>query len=509
MKWLIKQSILWHRYLGIALSLFFGFWFVSGIVMMYAQMPEFTHSDRLAHVPQLDLTQATLSPGQAFATLGQRAKPVQITVGMIGDRPVYRFLPQEGRWVTVFADTGDVLQRLDPSTAIQIARPYQDGPSSAMRVVRELRDVDQWTVYPGARPYLPFLLIAAGDTKGTEYYVSEATGSVYLRTTRRTRLLAWFGAIPHWWYIRSLRANNSLWRGVMTTVSAWGILMSLAGILAATLRFSPSRRYRFPGGQRSYIPYVGWKRWHYYFSLVFGLATFTWILSGFFTMNPGNWSPGPEASEAEVQAFAGAELDPRAFRVAPLQAATLLRSCLDAGELEMLMFQGRPYYLARDHLSQTRMLSALGDSESCISDMPHLELLQAAARVASGASPADNTLLTAYDSYYYDRTRQKPLPVLRVRFADSRQTWLYVNPATTAIEARYTNRSRYERWLYQGLHDLDFPFLYWHRPAWDLTVIILSLGGISLIVTSVVLAVKYLQKSAKRNFRPVPSVSGE
>src|SRR5579863_4137369 len=134
--------------------------------------------------------------------------------------------------------------------------------------------------------------------------------------------------------------------------------------------------------------------------------------------------------------------------------------------------------------------------------MPLTELLHASGRVAGGARVVDSTLLTAYDSYYYDRTRQKPLPVLRTRFADTRQTWLYVNPATTAIEARYTNRSRYERWLYQGLHDLDFPFLYWHRPAWDLTVIVLSLGGIALIVTSLVLAVKYLSASAKRNFRP-------
>jgi hypothetical protein len=499
MKWLIKQSILWHRYLGIGLCLFFGFWFVSGIVMMYAQMPAFTQSDRLEHVPQLNLTQVKLTPSQAFAELGENVKPIRATVGMIGGRPVYRFLPQDDRWVTIFADNGDVLRRLDTSDAIRIAEPYREPTNSEMHAVRELRDVDQWTVYPASRPYLPFILMAAGDRKGTEYYVSEATGSIYLRTTRLTRLLAWFGAIPHWWYIRSLRANNSLWRWVMTTVSAWGIVMSLAGILAAILRFSPSRRYRFPDGQRSYIPYAGWKRWHYYFSLVFGLATFTWILSGFFTMNPGNWSPGPTASNSEVQVFAGAQLDPGAFRVAPAQASAVLRSCLDVRELEMLMFEGRPYYLARDQRSQTRMLSALGDTKSCISEMPHSELLHAAIRVA-GAPATDNTLLTEYDTYYYDRTGQKPLPVLRVRLDDSRHTWLYINPATTAIEARYTNRSRYERWLYQGLHDLDFPFLYWHRPAWDFTLIILSLGGISLIVTSAVLAVKYLQGSAKRNF---------
>jgi hypothetical protein len=506
MKWLIRQSVLWHRYLGIVFCLFFGFWFVSGIFMMYAQMPEFSESDRLSNVPPFDLSLLRVTPGEAFAKIGEQEKPLRVTIGMIGDRPVYRFLPREGRWVAVFADTGEVLRELDPSTAVQIAARYQALPSPGMRVIRELKDADQWTVYGASHPYLPFQLVAANDDKGTQYYVSVVTGSVYLRTTSLTRFLAWCGAIPHWWYIRSLRANTPLWRGVMITVSAWGVVMSLAGILAAILRFSPSRRYRFPGGQMSYIPYAGWKRWHYYFSIFFGLATFTWILSGMFTMNPGNWSPGPEPSEREIQAFAGADLDPNAFRIGPAEAARLLGKCLESSEFELLMFQGRPYYLARDNKSQVKMLSGLGDSETCISALPEPELLQAASRVVGGTPPADNTLLSTYDAYYYDRTRQKPLPVLRVRFADARQTWLYINPQTSLIEARYTNRSRYERWLYEGLHDLDFPFLYWHRPAWDVTLIFLSLGGISLIVTSVVLAVKYLQKSAKRNFRPSPRI---
>jgi hypothetical protein len=507
MKWLIRQSILWHRYLGIAFCLFFGFWYVSGIVMMYAQMPELTELERLAHLPQLDFSRAKFTPREALGKHGLRGEPIRITVGMLGERPVYRFLPSEGKWVTVFADTGEVLRQLDPATAIQIALPYQEKPGTAMRVVRELRDVDQWTVNPASRPFLPFLLLETGDDKGTEYYISAATGSIYLRTTRLSKLLAWCGAIPHWWYIRSLRANDPLWQAVMITVSAWGIVMSLAGILTAILRFSPSRRYRLPHGHKSYIPYVGWKRWHYYFSLGFGLATFTWILSGLLTMNPGHWSPGPNPTQAEIQAFAGAELDPNVFHVAPPQATSLLRRCLDAVELEMLVFQGRPYYLATDRQSQSRLLSGLGDSESCISEMPTQELIDAASRVAGMVHAADSVLLTSYDHYYYDRNNRKPLPVLRVRFADARQTWLYINPQTTLIQARYTNRSRYERWLYEGLHDLDFPFLYWHRPAWDLTVIGLSVGGIALIISSIVLAVKYLQKSARRNFRAIPTLT--
>jgi hypothetical protein len=509
MKWLLKQAILWHRYLGIFFSLFFAIWFVSGIVMMYASMPELTEADRLARLPTVDPSSLRLSPADASTRAHLKDPPLRITIGMIGRRAVYRFLPSSGKWVSVFADGGERLNTLDPDAAVQIAAVYEESPHAAIHVTRELMDVDQWTVYPAFRAYLPFQLVAAEDGKGTEYYVSEATGSVLLRTTSRSRFLAWCGAIPHWWYIRSLRASTPLWRGVMITASAWGIVMCIAGITAGILRFSPSRRFRVPGHANSYIPYVGWKRWHYYFAGFFGLFTLTWMISGFFTMTPGHWSPGPDPTVAEIRAFAGADLDPKAFRLAPASAIRLIQRCLQPVELEMIIFEGKPYYVARDRQSEIRLLSGLGDSDTCFSEMPAHELMQAASRAAGNAALLESTMLKAYDTYYYDYSHRKPLPIFRVRLADSRHTWLYINPRTALIQARYTNRSRYERWLWQGLHDLDFPFLYWHRPAWDLTVIVLSIGGMALIVTSLVLAWKYLLQSTKRNFRVALSVRAQ
>jgi hypothetical protein len=51
-----------HRWLGIAGSLLFVAWFLSGIVMMYARMPELTSQERLARLPPLDLSTARVSP---------------------------------------------------------------------------------------------------------------------------------------------------------------------------------------------------------------------------------------------------------------------------------------------------------------------------------------------------------------------------------------------------------------------------------------------------------------
>ena len=45
-------------------------------------------SERLAHVPPLDLSHAKFTPAEAFAQIGEQEKPERITIGMIGSRPV-------------------------------------------------------------------------------------------------------------------------------------------------------------------------------------------------------------------------------------------------------------------------------------------------------------------------------------------------------------------------------------------------------------------------------------
>jgi len=52
------------------------------------------------------------------------------------------------------------------------------------------------------------------------------------------------------------------------------------------------------------------------------------------------------------------------------------------------------------------------------------------------------------------------LPVLRIRYANPRRTWLYLDPQRGVIASRLERSSRWNRWLYRGFHSLDFPFLY-------------------------------------------------
>jgi len=106
--------------------------------------------------------------------------------------------------------------------------------------------------------------------------------------------------------------------------------------------------------------------------------------------------------------------------------------------------------------------------------------------------------MTEYDPYYYSRNGSLNLPVLRVRFGDPQQTWLYLDPRRGAIVRKEERLSRLNRWLYHGLHSLDFPFLYYKRPLWDVIVIVLSLGGIALSVTTMWAAYRRLRRGMRQ-----------
>src|SRR5579859_6480945 len=102
MKKLVGQIILWHRYLGIVFCLFFATWFASGIVMLYARMPELTEGDRLAQLRPIEPAGLKISALQAFEGAGLHGSLQRVTISMVNQRPAFHFLPPSGRWVTVF-----------------------------------------------------------------------------------------------------------------------------------------------------------------------------------------------------------------------------------------------------------------------------------------------------------------------------------------------------------------------------------------------------------------------
>ena len=147
-------------------------------------------------------------------------------------------------------------------------------------------------------------------------------------------------------------------------------------------------------------------------------------------------------------------------------------------EIELIRIQGEPHYRLTSISGERQLVHA--DSLEPVKDpMDPVSILAELERTVTDADIVDHAVLDRYDAYYYSRTGAAPLPALRVRFNDSAATWYYFDLMTG--EAVYANHGlgRLERWLFNGLHSLDFGFWYGRRPLWDIGMILLSLGALA------------------------------
>ncbi len=151
----------------------------------------------------------------------------------------------------------------------------------------------------------------------------------------------------------------------------------------------------------------------------------------------------------------------------------------------MAVVAGEPVYLATLGQGRTRIVPMSGGPQDRFDPQ---RLIALAEQASQPHGLAGSALLDQYDRYYLSRTRQRPLPVLLVRVNDAEQSRYYIDPKTARVVYSYSAKTWMSRWLYHGLHSLDFPWLYDYRPLWDIVVITFMLGGTALCVTSLILA---------------------
>lgn len=517
MNWIRKTFILAHRYLGIVLSLMFLMWFLTGIGMIYSRgMPRLTPDVRLARLSPLDLNrvQLTLSEAAERAELGD--VPQRAALLTVMDRPAYRFTDRGS--VTVFADNGELLEGVDADQAKAIAGRFMRLPESQMSYAGLIEESDQWTMTLARQ--LPLHRISANDPSRTDLYVAPATGEVVQVTTRGSRLLSWVSTIPHFLYFAPLRAKSELWWNLVVWTSALGCVLAFLGIVLGIWHSKFSRPFQW-SRVSSYFPYTGWMRWHYIAGLVFGVFTLTWVFSGMLSMEPFEWSQrdgGFEFGLREAFPTGPAELPEFPALVAADWQNVLGERPIK--EIEFARIMNKPHYIVRGGPDQTAepgwpdgghqpyyVMRGKDPVRRVIAANPfdiRQEPFSAAAitgRVKDAipdVAITETQLLTEYDYYYYSRDSQSPLPVVRVKLDDPNKTWLYVDPEVGQLAGQVNSGNRVERWLYNGLHSLDFPFWYYRRPVWDIGVIILSLGGAMVSGIGLMLGIRRVRRGVKR-----------
>jgi hypothetical protein len=495
---LCKRALVFaHRWLGVALSVLFFAWFASGIVMMYRTFPSVTPEDRLERSPAIDPARINRSPGEIFGTVPADKQPYFVILTMFDGRPAFY---GDGR--LVYADDGTE-QRTVSGQIVERAAAAWSGLPIEQATRQTVAEIDQWTVSSDLRRLRPLFKYSWPD--GQQVYVHGESGEVVQYTTPASRFWAYLGAIPHWLYFTPLRTQDAIWLRVMLWSSLAGSIAAVMGIVIGLWMYSPRKRYRHAGVPTG-NPYRGWKRWHTTVGLVVGVATVTWAFSGLLTLGPfpimerfNDWispeSPGETTAGLPApdmsRALRAGRLDFSAYAAKPPSAAIASLRDFEVKELEYASYEGEPIYVASNGSGQTRIIPVHGEPK----EMLDVTTLMTRLREGIGPHLAELRINETYDAYYLDRLGKRPLPVIYVRLNDQAGTRYYVDPRTATVVGSYSSREWVNRWLYRGLHSLDFPWLYNHRPLWDIVVIGLLLGGTALCLTSLILAWRVVSRA--------------
>lgn len=527
MKLFRKWLILSHRYLGLLIALLVVMWFASGIVMMYAGgMPRLTPQLRRERMANLDLASIRITPAQAAETAAiplsepggagrrRRGGSSRAVLLSVLDRPAYRFSGD----FTVFADTGKLMDELTVEQASTVAQKFTGVPANRVSYAGTLTKVDQWTLNQARQ--MPLYKFTVDDGQGTELFVQAATGEIVMLTNSRSRMMAWLGTIPHWLYFSALRTHAAAWYQIVVWTSALACVVTILGIALGFTQFRRPNKFRLAAA----IPYSGLMRWHYITGAAFGLFSLTWAFSGLLSMEPFEWTR-VEGLEVPPETLSGGPVSFSDFAAIDPKSWPAILGNRGIKEIEFAKIQDRNYYIVRpepsaseaaqrrERLHQPYDVDGPIERDRILVDAATLavrhepfstESLIKRLRAALPDTPTvEEQLLNEYDSYYYSREQERPLPVLRVKFADAAQTWVYIDPEMSQVLAQVHRLNRMERWLYNGLHSLDFSFWYYNRPLWDIGMIVLLLGGLASSAIGLYLGVKRLVAGPKKQVKPL------
>jgi uncharacterized iron-regulated membrane protein len=477
-----RLMVVTHRYLGIAVGLLMVTWFFSGIVMMYIGFPQPAGSERLRGLPLIawaDCCRLDLVSMPDSQLVG-RAE-----IEMLFGYPVLR-LPR----VLVPVQTVDLRHggeiHLDMDQAMTIATaaaPRVKGQAPSLAAADEI-DEDQWTLnrYHQEQPIFRF---AFDDPDRSVLYVSGASGRVVLRTTATERFWNWLGAIPHWLYLKPLRTDPLLWTRTVIWTSILGGFLTIVGLILGVAQFKRGKDGRVS-------PYRGLFYWHHLAGLVFGVVTLAFVFSGLVSMNPWGFLESRGSGErARLEGSPPRWVDVKAS-IQELRARSVA-----AVSLSLALYDGRLFWFATGEDGTVTRLDAFGN----VAPLRERDLAEAAARLVGNDGIAAQGVIEEGDAYYIGDRASGGLPVYRVISNDAESTRYYVNPISGALVQRADSNRRWHRWLFAAIHRLDFAGLIRVRPAWDIILIGLMIGGIAVSATGVYLAIRRVRNDIVVLFR--------
>lgn len=521
-----------HRWGGVVLSLFMAMWFLSGLLIVFAEPPTPKRTDLLSHAELLKPEPGWLSAGEAWdASAGARqelaqrraaAKPapsgaqkappaqdfVRARLVRQGGEPLWLVEDARGQRLALSALDGSLTSR-SPEQALKIAQGWaaRDG----VRSVRYIETLEAPAILRNAEALRPFHRIAIEDGAGGELLVSAVTGEVVHASSRLQRALFWAGNWIHLFRpLELFGASNDTRVEALKWTGFLAALAVLTGLIVGWLRWRPGWFGRPTYSRNRTHPYTEfWWKWHFWAGLIGGVFALAWAVSGFLSNNPWHLFSPAAPSRDELARYYGGSMPAAARSWRPATLPEPARA--EVVELQWARVGDSAVLLA--HARDGRRLPQAIPGASTAFDG---QVLASAVRRSSGEPAiAGQTLVSAYDSTYYLRHHRdaadRPLPALRVDLADEAGTRLYLDPQDGRLLLKADRSRRVFRWLYSALHHWDFGWLYL-RPMWDGWMVFWVAVGLVMSVSSLVLAWRRLGLTVRQKRRkaaaqdPSPSV---
>jgi hypothetical protein len=213
----------------------------------------------------------------------------------------------------------------------------------------------------------------------------------------------------------------------------------------------------------------------------------TWIFSGWLSMDHGRIFSKPNPKPDQVKKFRSISIT-QAVEYVSLEA---LKSLDGFSEGEIFTMGGKTFVITQNKKGQ-KLFEPFNSNFLSSVKIKEVEVVNAVKEAWPSSKIQSTERPGELDIYGNLREGSLPSNTLRVVLADPLQTWVHVDMDSGQIISVMDRSRRQYRWLFNGLHSLDFPGLASHRPAWDV-IICLLLGLVFLFcITGVVIGMKRL-----------------
>ncbi|WP_020168527.1 MULTISPECIES: PepSY domain-containing protein [Methylotenera] len=479
-KFATRYLSLWHRWLGIFACILFMLWFATGLVLHFVHFPELSAEEKFAGLKPIAMQNVKLSLYEAIRSLPYFERITRAKLVMSGNRPVY--VVQHDKNVNgIYADTGEVLQTISTNAALVIANQYaeQHGIDVQKKAYASLDDVDQWTVSNGLDAYRPLHRVLINDDEKTELYISDITGEVVRDTTQFERGWNYVGSVVHWIYPTFLRKHWDIWNWLVWTLSLIALIAAITGIILGVMRLRWNH-------VKSISPFRGMHYLHHLGGVLVATFLLTYILSGWLSMDHGLLFSRNNITATQRIVLTGGKINWQKFNSVDTSFVA------GAKQLEWVQLAGNPYVIATFNQDSQKVLSQLGVSD----DFAFSAFTSQSTQLLEGANCTIPILVDKNDAYR-SATAKPSAQLLRVVCDDAKKTWFHIDGSNAQIIEKIDHSRRWYRWLYGGLHTLDFPVLDTHPQFKTALVMIFCVLGFMFSLTGVVLSLRRLRLTTK------------